>query len=168
MASQNSFDIVSEIDLAEVKNAVHQANKELGQRYDLKGTASEVELDEKVPKMVLRTKSKATLDAVQSVLFQKLAKRKIPLAALEVGTVEPASGDSVRQDIGLQQGIPTEKAKEIVKLVKTLKLKKVQVAIQGDSLRVTGKDRDALQEVIAAVKAADFGIAMQFTNFRSS
>lgn len=167
MAAQNTFDIVSEVDLAEVKNAVNQANKEVGQRYDLKASGSEIELDEKAHQIVLSSKDAFTIEAVLGVLQQKLVRREVPLKALEYGKVLPAGGDRVRQEITLQQGIPIEKAKEIVRLIKDAKLKKVQAAIQGDSLRVSGPDRDALQEAIALVKGHDFGIDVQFTNFRS-
>jgi len=165
MAQTNSFDIVSEVDLAEVKNAVNQAMKEIVQRYDLKGSDSSIELDEGVPELKLASKDEYTLSAVTEILKQKLHRRGVSLKALTYGTIEPAAKESVRQSITLQQGIPTEKGKEIVKFVKTTKLK-VQVAIQGETLRVSGKDRDTLQEVIAAVKGEDFGFDMQFTNYR--
>jgi len=166
MAQKNSFDIVSEVDLAEVKNAVNQAMKEIVQRYDLKDSNSEIELDEKVPELTLQSKDEYTLSAITEVLKQKLHRRGVSLKALTYGTVEPAAKENVRQKVGLQQGIPIEKAKEIVKFVKTTKLK-VQVAIQGETLRVSGKDRDTLQEVIAAVKGEDFEMDMQYTNYRS-
>lgn len=168
MAAQNSFDIVSEVDLAEVKNAVNQASKEVAQRYDLKASRSEIELDEKNRQLVLTSKDDFTIEAVLGVLQQKLVRREVPLKALDYGKILPAGGDRVRQTITIQHGIPTEKAKDIVKLIKDAKLKKVQAAIQGDSLRVSGPDRDTLQEVIALVKGHDFGIDVQFTNYRSS
>jgi cyclic-di-GMP-binding protein len=167
MAAQNSFDVVSEIDLAEVKNAVNQANKEVVQRYDLKGSKAEITLDEKARQLVLESDSEFTLEAVLGILQQKLVRRAVPLKALDYGKPLPAGGDRVRQTIQLQQGIPTEKAREIVKLLKEQKLKKVQAAIQGDSVRISGPDRDTLQEVIALLKAHDFGIHIAFDNYRS-
>lgn len=168
MAAQNSFDIVSEIDLAEVKNAVNQANKELVQRYDLKGTDSEVTLDEKANQLTISTASEFTLEAVVGVLQQKLVRREVPLQALDYGEVQPASGGRVRQVVSLQQGIPIDKAREIVKALKEAKLKKVQAAIQGDTVRVTGPDRDELQKAIAVIRGRDFGIHVSFDNYRSS
>lgn len=166
MASDNSFDIVSEVDLAEVANAVNQAMKEVSQRYDFKGTNSTIELNNKERKIALATASEFTLETLTAVLEQKLVRRKVPLQGLDYGKIESASHDSVRQSVEIQMGIPIEKAREIVKFVKDLKLKKVQVAIQGEQLRVSGKDRDALQEVIARVREHDFGIDVQFTNYR--
>ena len=167
MAKQNSFDIVSKVDLAEVKNAVNQARKEINQRFDLKNTDSTVELVESEHKIVLTSREEFTRKSVDQVLREKLGRRGVSLRALSYGTVEPAAKDTVRQTITLQQGISTEKAKEIVKLIKKAKLKKVQAAIQEDFVRVSGKDRDSLQEVIALLKEEDFGIDMQFTNYRS-
>ncbi len=163
----NSFDIVSKIDLAEVNNAIQQADKEILTRYDLKGSKSQITLNEKDNKILLASADEFKLKAVIEVLQQKLVKRHVPLKGLIFGTIDPAAGQSVRQEITLQQGIPIEKAKEIVKEIKDSK-KKVQAAIQGDLVRVSSKDRDALQEVIALVKGHDFGIDMQFTNYRSS
>ena len=165
MAKSNSFDIVSKVDLAEVKNAVNQAAKELAQRYDLKNTRSSVELQEKERKIVLASQDEYTCNVVDDIVQQKLHRRGVSLKALEHGNYEPASGDSVRQVITLQDGISKEKAKEVVKEIKNSKLK-VQAAIQEDFVRVTGKDRDVLQEVIGMLKAKDFGIDMQFTNYR--
>jgi uncharacterized protein YajQ (UPF0234 family) len=166
MAKDNSFDIVSEVDLAEVENAVNQAMKEVSQRFDFKGTNSRIEFDKGERVLTLSTASEFTLQNLVGVLTQKLVRRKVGLKALEYGTVEPAAKDTVRQKVTLQAGIPIEKAREVVKFIKDLKLKKVQVAIQGEQLRVSGKDRDALQEAIAAVKGHNFDIDMQFTNYR--
>ncbi len=163
--AQNTFDIVSKVDLPEVQNAVQQTIKEIRQRYDLKNAGSEVELDIETPKIVLRCPDEFVLRQVGDVLQQKLIRRKIPMKALTFGAVRPAAGSSVIQDIALQQGIPNEKAREIVKVVKKTKLK-VQAAIQGDQVRIGGKRRDDLQAVIAALKDKDFGIDMQFTNYR--
>lgn len=166
MAQQNTFDVVSKIEIGELKNALDQATKEIGQRYDFKGTNSEIHLDEKENKITLATTNEFTLRSMNDVLQQKLVRRGISLKALSYGKVEPAAKDSVRQVVSLQQGIPIEKAREIVKFIKDSKLK-VQASINGDFVRVSGKDRDTLQQVIAALKAHDFGIDMQYTNYRS-
>lgn len=168
MAGDNSFDIVSEVDMAEVTNAVNQATKEIDQRYDFKGTGTKIELDTKARKIVLHTASEFTLQNLVAVLEQKLIRRKVPVRSMAYGNVEPATKDTVRQTVDIQVGVPIEKAREIVKFVKELKLKKVQVAIQGEQLRVSGKDRDDLQQAIAHLRDHDFGIALQFTNYRSS
>ncbi|HEX8185706.1 MAG TPA: YajQ family cyclic di-GMP-binding protein [Blastocatellia bacterium] len=166
MAQQNTFDVVSKVDMAEVKNAVNQALKEITQRYDFKGTNSDIALNEKEHTIGLSTASEFTLKSLNDVLQQKLVRRGVSLKALSYGKVEPAAKDSVRQTITLQQGIPIEKAREIVKFIKDTKLK-VQASINGDFVRVAGKDRDALQDVIARLKSEDFGIDMQYTNYRS-
>ena len=166
MAKQNSFDVVSKVDLAEVKNAVNQAMKEVRQRYDLKGSGSNIDFNETEAKLTLASSDDYHLQAVNGVLQQKLIRRGVSLKALSYGTVDPAAKATVRQTVTLQQGIPTEKAREIVKFIKNLKLKKVQASIHDDFVRVTGKDRDALQDVIAALKEHDFDIDMQYTNYR--
>ena len=163
----NSFDIVSKIELPEVSNAVQQALKEIQQRYDLKDSKSSIELNEKESKLILVSRDEFSLRAVTDILQGKLVKRKVPLKGLSYGTVTPAAGSTVRQEVTLQQGISTEKAREIVKAIKDSK-KKVQASIQGDFVRVAGKDRDTLQEVIGMLRATDFGIDMQFTNYRSN
>jgi len=163
----NSFDVVSKIDLAEVNNAIQQALKEIQTRYDLKNSKSEIQLNEKDHKILLESADEFKLKAVTEVFEQKLVKRKVPLKGLTFGAVIPAAGSTVRQEISLQQGIPIEKARDIVKLIKDSK-KKVQASIQGDLVRVSGRDRDALQEVIALLKGHDFGIDMQFTNYRTN
>jgi uncharacterized protein YajQ (UPF0234 family) len=164
---ENSFDIASKIDLNEVLNAVQQASKEVQTRYDLKDSKSSIELNEKEHKIQLASSDEYKLRAVSEILNQKLVKRNVPLKGLEYGVVSTSSGGAVRQEVKLQQGIPIEKAKDIVKLIKDSKLK-VQATIQADVVRVTGKDRDTLQQVIAALKGKDFGIDMQFTNYRSN
>jgi cyclic-di-GMP-binding protein len=164
---ENTFDIVSKIDLAEVSNAVQQALKEIHQRFDLKDSKSDIQLNEKENKLVLSSSDEFKLKAVTDVLQQKLVKRSVPLKGLSFGPIIPAAGSSVRQEITLQQGIATEKAREIVKAVKDSK-KKVQASIQGDLVRISGKDRDTLQEVMALLRGKDFGIDMQFTNYRSN
>jgi hypothetical protein len=163
----NSFDIASKIDLTEVLNAVQQTSKELLTRYDLKDSKSSVELKEKEHKILLASSDEYKLKAVTEILGQKLVKRNVPLKGLEYGGAIQASGGSVKQEITLQQGIPMEKAKEMVKLLKDSKLK-VQATIQGDVVRVSGKDRDVLQQAIAVLKGKDFGIDMQFTNYRTN
>jgi uncharacterized protein YajQ (UPF0234 family) len=165
MAKENTFDIVSKIDLNEVTNAINQTMKEVGQRFDFKGSKSDVTLEEN--DIVLVSDDDFKLKSLTEILESKLIKRNVPLKGLSFGKVEPAAGSTVRQHVTLQQGIPTEKAKEIVKFIKDSKLK-VQPSIQGDSVRVSGKDRDVLQDVIAKLKGKDFGIDMQFTNYRSN
>jgi cyclic-di-GMP-binding protein len=164
--AENSFDIVSKVDLQEVTNAIQQALKEIHTRYDLKDSKSDIHLEGK-DALVLHSADEFKLKAVNDVLQGKLVKRSVSLKALSYGSIEPAAGSTVRQRITMQQGIPIEKAREIVKLVKNSK-KKVQAAIQGDLVRVSGKDRDTLQEIMALLKQEDFGIDMQFTNYRSS
>ncbi len=163
----SSFDIVSRIDLHEVNNAIQQAGKELRMRFDLKNTKSEIELDEAGSKIVVRAPDQFTLRSVREVLEQKLVRRGVPMRGLTFGNPQPAAGSSVVQEIGMQQGIPVEKGREIVKLIKGMK-RKVQASIQADQVRVSGKKRDDLQAVIAAVKEQDFGIHMEFTNYRNN
>ncbi len=163
----NSFDVVSKIELPEVSNAIQQAVKEITTRYDLKDTHSTIELNEKDNKILLHSKDEYKLKAVIEILESKLVKRKVPLKGLSYGEIIPAAGSTVRQEITLQQGIPTEKAREIVKRIKDSKLK-VQASIQGDFVRVAGRDRDTLQSVIKLLRESDFGIDMQFTNYRTN
>ncbi len=165
MAKQNSFDVVSQTDLTEVNNAIQQTLKEVRQRFDFKGSCSEVNLEG--TDLVLRSDDEYKLKALTDVLEQKLVKRGVSLRAVQYGKVEPAAGGTVRQRAPIQQGIPTEKGKEISKFVRDLKLK-VQASIQGDTVRISGRDRDTLQEVIRQLKEKDFGIDMQFTNYRST
>ena len=165
MAQDNSFDIVSKVDLQEVRNAVDQALKEIHQRFDLKDSHSEVKMEGN-DAIQLASDGEYHLEAVNNILSQKLVKRGVPLKNLTHGKIEPAAGKSVRQKISLQQGIPTEKAKEIVRLVKDSK-KKAQASIQGDIVRITSKDRDTLQEVIALLRGKDLGLDLQFTNYRT-
>jgi cyclic-di-GMP-binding protein len=164
---ENTFDIASKIDLNEVSNAVQQASKEVQTRYDLKASKSSIELRDKEHKILLASSDDYKLKAVTEILSQKLVKRNVPLKGLEYGPIIPASQGSVRQEITLQQGIPIEKAREIVKVIKDSKLR-VQASIQGDLVRVSGKDRDTLQQVIAVVRGQDFGIDVQFTNYRTN
>ena len=163
----NSFDIVSKIDLPEVSNAVQQAVKEIQQRFDLKDSHSSIELREKENKILLASADEFKLKAVTDVLQAKLVKRSVPLKGLSYGVITPAGGSTVRQEITLQQGIAIEKARDIVKAIKDSK-KKAQASIQGDLVRVSAKDRDTLQEIIAVLRGHDFGIDMQFTNYRTN
>src|ERR1700689_2435390 len=161
----NSFDVVSKIDLAEVSNAIQQALKEIHTRFDLKDSKSNIELDK--DGIVLHSADEYRLKAVNDVLQAKLVKRGVPLKGLTYGVVEPSAGGTAKRRITMQQGIPIEKAREIVKLVKDSK-KKAQASIQGDLVRVSSKDRDTLQEIIALLRAHDFGIDVQVTNFRTN
>ncbi len=163
----NSFDVVSKIELPEVSNAIQQALKEIQQRYDLKGSNSTIVLVEKDNKIQLASADDFKLKAVIEILEGKLVKRKVSLKGLEYGVVTPAAGSSVRQEIKLQQGIDADKARKIVQAVKDSK-KKVQVSIQGDLLRVASKDRDTLQEVMHLLRTNDFGLDLQFINYRSN
>ena len=162
---ENSFDIVSKVDLQEVSNAIQQALKEVHTRFDLKDSKSNIVLEGK-DAIILTSQDDYKLKAVNDVLQQRLVKRGVPLKALSYGAIEPAAGSTVRQKISMQQGIPTEKAREIVKTIKNSK-HKVQASIQGDLVRVSGKDRDTLQAVIALLRNNDYGIDMQFTNYRT-
>jgi len=161
--AESSFDVVSNVDLQEVKNAIAQAMKEITTRYDLKGTGSDVTLTGE--EITLASADEFKLKAVRDVLEGRLVKRSVPLKALTYGTIEKALGGTTRQKVTLQKGIPSEKAREIVKIIKGTKIK-VQAAIQADQVRVTGKNRDDLQAVIRVLKETDLGIDMQFTNYR--
>ena len=167
MASKScSFDITSATNLAEVQNACNQSMLEIRQRFDFKGSKSQVEIDMKTAEVKIFSDDAHKLNSVIDILKGKLVKRKVSIKALEYGSIEAASGDTVRQSIKVQQGIPQEKGKEIVKHIKSMGLKKVQAQIMDDQLRVTGKDKDDLQSVIAGLKKKDFGIDMTFTNYR--
>ena len=165
MAQQNSFDIVSEVDRAEVTNAINQTVKEVRQRFDFKGSSATVALEGN--ELVLTAEDETKLRNMNDIFQQKLVRRGVPLKALSYGAVEPAAGGTVRQRVQIQQGIPQDKAKEVVKFIKDSKAK-VQASIQGDIVRVAGKDRDTLQAVIANLKQKDFGIDMQFSNYRTN
>jgi hypothetical protein len=166
MAADNSFDVVSKVDLQEVKNAVDQASKEVSARFDLKDSKSKIDI-EGTDTIQLASQDEYTLKAVTEILGQKLVKRGVSLKNLSYEKVEPASNSSVRQKIKLQQGIPSEKAKQIVALIKDSK-KKAQASIQGDTVRVVSKDRDVLQEVMALLRGKDLGVDLQYTNLRSN
>ena len=165
MAKENSFDIVSKTDYAEITNALNQTLKEISQRFDFKGSKATAELEAK--DLQLAAEDETKLRNMNDILQSKLLKRGISLKALDYQKIEPAAGGTVRQLVKVQQGIPIEKAKEVVKFIKDNKFK-VQASIQGETVRVSGKDRDTLQEVMAALKGKDFGIDMQFDNYRSN
>jgi uncharacterized protein YajQ (UPF0234 family) len=162
---ENTFDIVSKVDLQEVSNAIQQALKEIHTRFDLKDSKSNIELDK--DGIVLHSADEYKLKAINDILQQKLVKRGVSLKGLTYGAVEPAAGGTSRRKVTMQQGIAIEKAREIVKLVKDSK-KKAQASIQGDLVRISSKDRDTLQEVIAMLRQHDFGIDLQFTNYRTN
>ncbi len=165
MAKENSFDIVSKTDYAEIDNALNQTTKEVAQRFDFKGSKATVELADK--DLIMTAEDETRLRNMNDILQSKFIKRGISLKALDYQKIEAAAGGTVRQTVKIQQGIPIEKAKEIVKYIKDAKLK-VQASIQGETVRVSGKDRDVLQETIAKLKSNEFGIDMQFDNFRSN
>ena len=165
MAKENSFDIVSKTDYAEVGNALNQTAKEISQRFDFKGSKAAAELQGK--DLILTAEDETRLRNMNDILQSKFVKRGISLKALDYQKIESAAGGAVRQVVKIQQGIPTDKAKEVVKFIKDNKLK-VQASIQGETVRVSGKDRDTLQDVIAKLKAKDFGIDMTFDNYRSN
>ena len=167
MAADNSFDIVSKVEIQEVRNAIDQALKEVRARFDLKDSNSEIKLEDQDKVIQLASSDEYKLEAVKEILSQKLVKRGVSLKSLKYEKLEPAMGKSVRQKITLQQGIPSEKAKEIVKLIKDSK-KKVQASIQGETVRISGKDRDTLQDAISLLRGHDFGLDLQFTNYRTN
>lgn len=165
MAAENSFDIVCKIDMQEVTNALDQARREVETRYDLKGSKNEIKQEKTEITLVAADDMK--LKAVTDILQSKLHKRGIPLKGLTYGDVETAAGDTLRQKITLQQGIPIDKAKEVVRLIKETKIR-VQASINEDKVRVVGKNRDDLQKIIALLRDKDLGIALQFDNYRSA
>jgi uncharacterized protein YajQ (UPF0234 family) len=163
--ADNSFDVVSKVEIPEVVNAIQQAQKEILTRYDLKDSKSTIELNEKDLKILLASGDDFKIKAVIDILQSKLVKRGVPIKNLEFGKVESAAGSSVRQEVKLVQGIPIEKAKDIVRAIKDSK-KKAQAAIQGDLVRVSSKDLDTLQEIQKLLRSEDFGVELQFTNYR--
>ena len=163
----NSFDVVSIVDLPEVLNAVQQATKEVLTRFDLKNSKSEIQLNEKDKKIVVTSIDEFKLRAVVDVLQQKLVKRKVPLKNFVYNPVQAAAGSTVRQEVTIQSGLAVEKSKEIVRTLKDSKIK-VQASIQGDLVRVSGKSRDLLQEAIQLLRQSDFGVELQFTNYRTN
>ncbi|MGZ8405794.1 MAG: YajQ family cyclic di-GMP-binding protein [Nitrospira sp.] len=165
MADQFSFDVVSEVNMQELKNALDQATKEIKQRFDFKDTKTEITLKEKEKELVVISDDEYKLNAVQEIIKGKCVKRGVSLKAFDFGAVEPALSGTVRQTAKIQSGLASEKAKEITKAVKDAKLK-VQAQIQGEQVRVLGKSKDELQSAIAFLKGKDFGIDLQFTNYR--
>jgi hypothetical protein len=165
MPQDFSFDVVSKVDLQEVANAIQQASKEIATRFDFRGSASKIELREKELEVVLVSDDDHKLKSVIDILETRLVRRGVAVKALEYGKVEPAAGGTVRQVAKIQQGIPSEKAKEIVKAIKDRKLK-VQASIQADQVRVAGRSKDELQTAMGIVREGDFGLPLQFTNYR--
>jgi len=165
MASDNSFDVVSKVDLQEVKNAIDQASKEVHTRFDLKDTRSTIQLEGEET-IQLASASEYSLKAVTEILSQRMVKRGISLKNLEYEKLEPAANSSVRQKIKLKQGVNSDSAKKIVAMIKDSKLK-AQASIQGDTVRVVSKDKDVLQQIMGKLRSGDFGVALQFTNYRS-
>jgi uncharacterized protein YajQ (UPF0234 family) len=166
MAAIQSFDITSTIDLQEVDNAINQARKEVAQRYDFKGARAEIAFERAARTLTLEADDRMKIDALWEILQSRLVRRNVPVKNFTPGEVEPASGGAVRRTIALQQGIGADAAREIVKFLKDQKLKKVQAAIQADQVRVSAPSRDDLQEAIRALRQHDFGIALQFGNYR--
>jgi len=167
MATTNSFDITSTIDLQEVDNALNQARKEIAQRYDFKGSKASIDLDQKEHTLTIAAEDKFKLGAVWEIVQTRMVRRNVPVKNLKPGEVEPAAGGTVRQVVALQMGIPTEAARDIVKAIKDAKLKKVQAAIQADQVRVSSPSKDELQQAMQLLREHDFGIALQFGNYRS-
>jgi uncharacterized protein YajQ (UPF0234 family) len=167
MVAMNSFDVTSEVNLQEVDNAVNQARKELAQRYDFKGSPAAIDLDQKNKTLTLTAEDKFKIGAVWEIVQTRMVRRSVPVKNLKAGEIEPASAGTVRQVFTLQVGIPTETAREIVKFLKDAKLKKVQASIQADQVRVQAPSRDDLQQAIGLLREHDFGIALQFGNYRS-
>ena len=167
MAQAASFDITSTVDLQEVDNAVNQAKKELAQRYDFKGSRAAIDLNKADNTIVLTADDDFKMTALWEILQTRMVRRGVPTKNMTPGTIERAANDTVRRTVALQQGIPTEAAKEIVKFLKDKKLKKVQATIQADQLRITSPSRDELQDVMRMLREADFGVALQFGNYRN-
>jgi cyclic-di-GMP-binding protein len=166
MAAQSSFDVTSPIDFQEVDNALNQARKEVGQRYDFKGAKADIELNTTEKTLTLVSDDEMKMNALWEMVQARLVRRNVPVKNFEVGKSEPSAGGTVKRVIKIQEGIPTEAAKEIVKYLKDKKLKKVQASIQGDQVRITSGSKDDLQEAMRALREHDFGVALQFGNYR--
>ena len=166
MATPVSFDITSTVDLQEVDNALNQARKEIAQRYDFKGSKASVDFDQAESKLVLVADDDFKLNALWEIVQTRLVRRNVPTKNLTRGAAQPAANSTVRQDVALQQGIPSETARDIVKFIKDAKLRKVQAAIQGDQLRISSSSKDELQDVMRLLREQDFGVALQFGNYR--
>jgi len=168
MAANCSFDVTSEVDLQEVDNALNQARKEIVQRYDFKGSKADIEFNRTDNTITLVADDEFKMTALWEIVQGRMVKRQVPVKNLKLGEIERGAQDTVRRVITLQQGIPTEASKEIVKFLKERKLKKVQASIQADQLRITSPSRDELQGVMQLLREQDFGVALQFGNFRES
>jgi uncharacterized protein YajQ (UPF0234 family) len=166
MPSTSSFDVTSTIDFQEVDNALNQARKEVGQRYDFKGATADVDLNVADKKLTLTTSDEMKMNALWEILQTRLVRRGVPIKNFMVGDSQPAAGGTVRRVVDIQQGIPIEAAREIVKYLKDKKLKKVQAAIQADQVRVSSPSKDELQDAMRALREHDFGVALQFGNYR--
>ena len=166
MAATCSFDVTSKVDLQEVDNALNQARKEVVQRYDFKGSKADIQFNRTDNTITLVADDNFKMSALWEIVQTRMIKRNVPVKNLKLGEIEPAGGDTVRQVITLQQGIPTDASRDIVKFLKDRKLKKVQASIQADQLRITSPSKDELQTVMQLLKAEDFGCALQFGNFR--
>ena len=166
MAATASFDITSPVDFQEVDNALNQARKEVGQRYDFKGATAEIDLSATEKKLTLTTDDEMKMNALWEIVQTRLVRRGVPIKNFKVEGSEPAAGGTVRRVMPIQEGIPIEAAREIVKYLKDKKLKKVQASIQGDQVRVTSPSKDDLQEAMSALREHDFGIALHFGNYR--
>lgn len=167
MATTYSFDVTSTIDLQELDNALNQARKEIAQRYDFKGSPAAVDLDQKNSTLTLTAEDNFKLSALWEIVQTRMVRRNVPVKNMKLGDVENASGGTVRQVVTLQMGVPTEAARDIVKALKDAKMKKVQATIQGDQLRISSASKDDLQAAMAMLRSQDFGIALQFGNYRS-
>ena len=168
MPKLESFDITTGVDLQEVDNAVNQARKELTNRFDFKNVLAEIDYDRRAPRLSLHSADEFKLEAIWEVLQGKMVRRKVPLKNLDRGKAEPAAGASMRQEIALKDGLTADQAREIARTIKDAKLKKVQAAIQGDTVRISSPDKDALQGVIAMLKQQDFGVELTFGNYRTN
>ena len=168
MASSSSFDVTTGVDFNEVHNAVTQATKEITQRYDFKGLKVSIDLDQKEKKIVLAAPDEFKIKAIWDVLQSKLVRRQVPLKNLEPGTVEPAGGGTARQSVAIQDGLTADMAREVARTIKDAKMKRVQAAIQGDTVRVSSPSKDDLQEAITLLKGVDIGVELKFGNFRTN
>ena len=166
MPNPVSFDVTSTVDLQEVDNAVNQARKEVAQRYDFKGSKAEIDFDRREGVVTLAADDEFKMQALWEVLQTRLVKRHVPVKNLKPGPIERGANDTVRRVVTLQQGIPTDTSREIVKFIKNQKLRKVQAAVQGDQLRISSPSKDDLQLVMHALREQDFGLALQFGNYR--
>jgi uncharacterized protein YajQ (UPF0234 family) len=166
MAQLSSFDVTSTVDLQEVDNALNQARKEIGQRYDFKGARADIDFNRGEHTITIVADDRFKMEAIWEILQSRLIRRQVPVQNFKPGEIEPSSGGTVRRVVSLQQGIPSDAAREIVKFLKDQKLKKVQAAIQGDQLRISAPAKDDLQDAIRLLKSQDFGVALQFGNYR--